>query len=568
MHASPLALIRTRRLGPLCATQACGALNDNLVKNAIVVLALFKLGADGAALPAMAGALFIAPYILLSATAGQVADRFDKSRVILAAKAAEVLLMGCAAFGFLAGSVPVLMFVLFGLGVQAAVFGPLKYGILPDHMAEDELVSANGAIEASTFLAILIGTVAGGALILLDSGAALVSGTGVVIALVGLAAASAIPPAPPADRALRIGWNLPRETLAVVRQSRRIRAVWLSILGLSWFWTIGATLLTEFPAIVKDTLHADGHVVTLLLTVFAIGIGLGSIACAKLLHGDVSPRYVPFAALGISVFCWDFAMAAGSSHLVSVGAVLTTPAGWRMVADLLLLSMCGGVFSVPLYAIIQDLSPKDSRARIIAGNNIVNALFMVAGAVAAAGFDYVGVTPPRVLMLAALINLFVAGWIVRLLPQEVLRSLFRFYFNTFHGVDVKGLEHYREAGDRVVIVANHLSFMDACLIACYLPDSPTFAVHSRTAELFWAKPFLAAVDIFKVDVQSPYSIKRMVEAVRDDGRKLMIFPEGRLTKTGALMKVYEGAGVVADKARAMVLPITHRRACSSRASGA
>ena len=236
--------------------------------------------------------------------------------------------------------------------------------------------------------------------------------------------------------------------------------------------------------------------------------------------------------------------------------MLSSVQGWRLLIDLFALSACGGAFSVPLYAIVQHNSPDDARARMIAANNVVSAFFMVLGSGATFAFDAAGYSPTEVLTILAVANLAVAIWIVRLLPQHVLRSLFRFYFDTFHGVTVNGIENYRAARDRVVIVANHLSFADACLIACYLPDSPTFAVHTRMAGKWWARPFLSAVDIFKVDVQSAYSVKYMVEAVRDQGRKLMIFPEGRLTNTGALMKVYEGAGVVADKAGAKVLPVS------------
>ena len=557
MAITSLELLKTRRLGPLCLTQACGAFNDNMVKNALVVLALFKLGSGGTGLTALAGALIIAPFVLFSALAGQVADHFSKPRVILIAKWAELVLMLGAAVAFVTENQTALLVLLFGLGTQAAVLSPLKYGILPEHLADNELVAGNGAIEATTFLSILLGTVAGGALILLDNGTTLVAAAGLAFAVIGLCAAMLIPKAPPAAPTLKISANLPVQTWRIVRQAASIRPIWLSILGLAWFWVVGATLLTEFPTIVRDVLHGNGDVATLLLTVFAIGVGIGSMLCARLLKGEVSPRHVPFAALGISIFCWDFASATvAAGQLADTAAVLSSVQGWRMLIDLFALSACGGAYSVPLYAIVQHNSPDDARARMIAANNVVSAFFMVLGSGATFAFDAAGYAPTEVLMILAAANLAVAIWIVRLLPQHVLRSLFRFYFDTFHGVTVNGIENYRAAGDRVVIVANHLSFADACLIACYLPDSPTFAVHTRMAGKWWARPFLSAVDIFKVDVQSAYSVKYMVEAVRDQGRKLMIFPEGRLTNTGALMKVYEGAGVVADKAGAKVLPVS------------
>ena len=557
MSVSPIGLLKTRRLWPLALAQSCGALNDNLVKNAMVVLALFQLGVGGVGLSALAGALFIAPYILLSATAGKLADRFSKPRVVVVYKLAEILLMAAAAAAFLTESVPGLLIVLTGLGVQATLFGPVKYGLLPEHLAENELVAGNGVIEATTFLSIVCGTVTGGALVLLAHGTAWVGAVGVALALLGLFAALRIPPAPAADPSLRITANIVAETWRVTRHAASIRPIWLSLLGLSWFWTMGATLMTEFPVVARDTLHSDGTVLTLLLAVFAIGVGAGSIQCARLLHGEVSPRLVPFAALGISLFCWDFASAAASAGTIAnAAAALSSFAGWRMTADLFLLAACGGVFSVPLYAIIQEVAAPSERSRMIAANNIMNALFMVAGAAAAATLAALGLRAPAVLHIAAVANFFVALWIIRILPHEVYRAVLRWYFRRFHRVQVHGLENYQAAGDRVVIVANHQSYLDACLIAACLPDNPTFAIHTSQAAKWYFKPFLAAVQTFPVDVQSPYSVKRMVEAVRDHGRKLMIFPEGRMTRTGGLMKIYEGAAMVADRSRAKVVPIS------------
>jgi acyl-[acyl-carrier-protein]-phospholipid O-acyltransferase / long-chain-fatty-acid--[acyl-carrier-protein] ligase len=409
-----LALLRTRRLWPLALTQSCGALNDNLVKNAMVVLALFQLGIGGTGLSALAGALFIAPYILLSATAGQIADRFAKPRVIVAFKIAEVVLMGAAAVAFLIESVPGLLVVLTGLGIQATLFGPVKYGVLPEHLAGDELVAGNGVIEATTFLSIVAGTVAGGALILLPHGTAWVSVSGLALALLGVWSALRIPAVPAADRSLRISPNFIGETWRITRHAAAVRAIRFAVLSLSWFWTMGATLMTEFPVIARDTLHSDATVLTLLLTVFAIGVGAGSMQCAHLLRGAITARLVPFAGIGISLFCWDFASAARSAgSIATAAAALSTVAGWRMVVDLFLLAACGGVFSVPLYAIIQDRAAPTERARMVAANNIMNALFMVAGAAATAGAAALGWDAPQFLYAAAVANFLVALWIMR-----------------------------------------------------------------------------------------------------------------------------------------------------------
>nr|WP_294501220.1 MFS transporter [uncultured Rhodopila sp.] len=411
--AAPLSeLIRSRRLWPLTLAQSCGALNDNLVKNAMVVLAIFRLGVGGAGLSALAGALFIAPYILLSATAGNLADRHSKSRLVVIYKTMEIVLMIAAAAAFLFASVPALLAVLVGLGIQAALFGPVKYGVLPEYLADDELLAGNGIIEATTFVSIVCGSVAGGGLILLDSGPAVVGATGIVLALVGLFGAVRMPALPPADPGLNPGWNVAKETLLVVGAARAVRPIWLSVLGLSWFWVMGATLMTEFPVIARDTMLAGGSVLTLLLAVFAVGVGLGSIGCARLLHGQVSARFTPMAAVGISVFCWDFAAAAAGAHgLVSAWAVLEAPAGWRMLLDLMLLAVCGGIFSVPLYAVIQEAAAPAQRSRMIAANNIMNALFMVTGSGTAAALAGIGFDAPGVLRVAAGLNLAAAGLI-------------------------------------------------------------------------------------------------------------------------------------------------------------
>lgn len=418
MASSALGLLATRRLGGLALAQACGAFNDNLVKNAMVVLALFKLGIGGAGLSALAGALFIFPYVVLSATAGRVADRFAKQRIIVIYKAAEVVLMAGAAVAFLLSSVPALLALLFGLGVQAALFGPVKYGVLPELLVDRELVAGNGAIEATTFLCIVAGTVTGGALILMDDGL-LVGVVGIALSLVGLAAALAIPALPPAAPGLTIGPNVLADTFRLLRHASGQRPIWLSLLGLSWFWTMGATLMTEFPVIARDTMRSDGTVLTLLLTVFAVGVGAGSIGCAHVLKGEVSPRLVPYAAVGISIFCWDFATAAaGATGILSAWDVFRSLAGWRMALDLFLLAACGGAFSVPLYALIQHHAADQERSRMIAANNVMNALFMVGGAGAVAALAGAGFDAPAVLHLAAVANLGACLWLVM-----ALRSL-------------------------------------------------------------------------------------------------------------------------------------------------
>ena len=415
-----MSLLASRRLAPLMVTQTLGALNDNLFKNALVVLILFRASeSSGPALVALTGGVFILPYALFSATAGQVADRFEKSRTILVVKLAEVALMALAAAGFLLESQPLLFAVLFGLGAQAAFFGPLKYAVLPSHLAGHELVAGNGLVEAGTFLGILAGTVAGSALFALENGPAVVSAAGLAVALAGVASAAMVPRAPSHAPGLRLRWNLVRQTALLLRAARAHRTVWLSLLGLSWFWTLGATVVAELPTLVRDGLRAGPPVFTLMLAFFSVGVGAGSVLCSRLLRGEVSARLVPFAAIGLSVFLFDFGLAArGAEGLATVAAILHSLAGWRMLLDLLLLAACGGLYSVPLYALIQERSPKAEQARMVAANNVVNAAAMVAGAVAAAGLAMLGAAPAHILMGCAGLNLLVAWRIVRILPQD------------------------------------------------------------------------------------------------------------------------------------------------------
>jgi len=412
-----LRLLASRRFGPLFVAQGLGAVNDNMFKNALVVLALYRLESVGPVLVALAGGVFILPYALFSAAAGQLADKFDKARMIRLTKWWELGLMVLAAAGFLSGSILLLMLVLFGLGMQAAFFSPCKYGILPAHLTDAELVGGNGLIEAGTFLGILAGTVAGGVMIVAPHGDVAVSAAGLVVAGAGVLAAHFVPAAP--GRAdVQVGWNVMRETGGLLRAARDNKPVWLAILLISWFWAMGATVLAELPTLVQRNLGAGGHVVTLFLTCFSVGIGIGSVACGWLMKGAASARLVPWMGAGISLFLFDFSYSVlVSGHLSGVHAVLASPHGVRMLVDLLGLAVCGGVYSVPLYVICQEKAEASRRARVIAANNVMNAGAMVAAAVITAGLFGLLKSAPDILIVTATINLVVAGYIVAVLKK-------------------------------------------------------------------------------------------------------------------------------------------------------
>lgn len=563
MRGGQFYLLGQSRLLPLFVTQFLGALNDNLFKNALVMLITYRiadtLALDGPMLVTLAAGLFILPFFLFSAVAGELADCMEKSSLIRRIKLAEIAIMVLASIGFMVGNVWFLLMILFLMGTQSAFFGPVKYAILPDHLGEEELIAGNALVEAGTFLGILIGTILGGLTILTPQGTTLVSFLIVVLAIVGWGSSRLIPTAPTASPTLTILGNPFQKTWDILKRTSQQRDVFLAILGISWFWLVGATYLAQFPTLAKQIIGANEEVVTLFLTVFSIGIGVGSLLCNRLLKGKVSARYVPLAALGMTLFSMDLVRASELIHFlegdqVGAFAFLAYMANWRLLIDLFLIALSGGIYIVPLYAIMQTRTPEQSRSRIIAGNNIINALFMVFSALIAMVLLGRGYSVSDLFWVMAWGNFLVAITICKLLPKVVLKGLFARLFHLLYRVELKGWEHYQKAGDRVVIVVNHVSFLDGILLATFLPGRPTFAINTQMANRWWVKPFFNVVDLFPLDPTNPFAIKSLTSKVRQ-GVHCVIFPEGRITVTGALMKIYEGPGLIADRANATILPI-------------
>jgi acyl-[acyl-carrier-protein]-phospholipid O-acyltransferase/long-chain-fatty-acid--[acyl-carrier-protein] ligase len=557
---SPLVqLLTARRFAPLFVTQFLGAFNDNLLKAALGILVTFRLAEqahlDAASLTMVAGALFIAPFFLFSGASGTLSDRFDKALIARWVKIVEIGIMALGAWGLWQGSVPVLLASLFCLGTHSTVFGPIKYALLPQHLREDELVAGNALIEAGTFLAILLGTILGGSIALFDNGAAIVGICGIVSAVSGWLAARQIPAAPPAFGAEPPRIRLFHDTIDVVSHVTSRPKLMLPILATSWFWLFGLIIVSGLPVFAKDVLYANEQVVTMMLALFAIGVGLGSILAEKLLHGEVSARYVPLAAVAMAYFAFDLYVAsanvAATTDLASVGAFLSRSGSWRVMIDLVGVAMAGGLFTVPLYAILQHESEPSHRSRVIAANNIINALAMTAATLAAGALSAY-LTMGELFALCGLCTIpvaIIAAWVVRrplgkMVMRVVLRVLYR--------VQVEGLEHARSAMPHAVIAANHASFLDGVLLGAFMPGDPIFAVDTFIAKQWYARPFLAMVNAFPVDPTNPLSIRSMIRAV-DAGSACIIFPEGRVTTTGALMKVYEGPAVIAERTKAALV---------------
>jgi MFS family permease len=422
--AGALALLASRRFGPLFATQFLSALNDNALRNALVLMIAYRADVASQFLAQMliplAAGLFILPFFLCSATAGQIADERDKAWLIRLIKLLEIPVMLAAAGGVLAGSAGVLLALLFAMGVQAAFFGPLKYAILPDLLRRDELLLGNALIEAGTFIAILLGTIAG-MLIATRHGTVTVAILIIMVALVAWLASLGIPhTSPAAAPRSRSRWNLLAATAGVVRQAASEPVPFRSMLGLSWFWLVGATYLSQFPSYVRFILGAEEAVVTLFLTLFSVGIALGSLLCNRLLGGKISARCVPWGALGIGLFSIDLWLASpqpmNAGALVDLAAFLGDPAHWRILADLFGIAAAGGIFVVPLYALLQAASARERRARAIAANNVINAAAMVFSSLATIALLASGVSVPGLFLLTGSATLVVAALFWRMLP--------------------------------------------------------------------------------------------------------------------------------------------------------
>ncbi|MBS0358545.1 MAG: MFS transporter [Proteobacteria bacterium] len=423
MPVNQLNLLKTSRFLPLFLTQFLGAFNDNVYKNSLVILITYTLSNAVSFNPeiliTLAAGIFILPFFLFSALAGQLADTFEKSRLIRYTKLIEVTLAFIACIGFYLHNIYLLMLVLFLLGTQATFFGPMKYSILPDHLKTEELIAGNALLEAGTFLAILLGTILGGILAMLHSGIFLVSISIVVIALIGYFTSFFIPRATIAAPNLKINLNIFIESFRIVKYTFQKRELLFSIIGISWFWLVGATYLSQFPTYAKDVLGAQSSVVTLFLTCFTAGIGIGSLFCNRLLKGKIKAIYAPYAAIAMAILGIDLVIAthygvAKPNTLMSLTEFLSFLPNWHILIDLLFISIAGGIYVVPLYTILQYESEPSHRSRAIATNNIMNACFMVIAAIGTSLMLYLHFTVTHVFLVVAIINFFMAVYIKRL----------------------------------------------------------------------------------------------------------------------------------------------------------
>jgi 1-acyl-sn-glycerol-3-phosphate acyltransferase len=563
-------LLKQRRFAPFFWTQFLGAANDNIYKNALVIFVAYNAAA-GAALDAntlvnLAAALFILPFVVLSATAGQLADKYEKSRLIRFIKILEIAIMATGTVGFVTHSLVLLFAALLLMGVHSTMFGPVKYAILPQSLRPDELIGGNGLVEMGTFVAILLGTITGGVLVAIPGiGPVLAGAAAIAVAVAGWLVSRAIPVTPAVAPDLVLNWNPVTETLANLRFAYGNRVVWLSMLGISWFWFYGATFLTQFPNFAKDVLGGDEHVVTFLLALFSVGIGVGSLLCERLSGHKVEIGLVPFGSIGLTVFAVDLWLATRDMHatgLAGIAQFVQEPGHLRVLADLMLIGMFGGFYIVPLYALVQERSEPAYRSRIIAANNILNALFMVASAGLAIGLLAAGLSIPYLFLTTAILNAVIALYIYRLVPEFLMRFLAWILIHTIYRVRKEGLDNVPETGP-CIVVCNHVSYVDAIVIAACVRRPIRFVMDHRifrTPFLNWLFRTMQAIPVASArdDARLKEQAFETAAAALRAGEVVGIFPEGTLTPDGEIGPFRPGVERMVKDTPVPVVPMALR----------
>lgn len=565
-QSSQFGLIGQRRFGPFFATQTLGAFNDNVFKNALVILVTFGIaGLSPEQINTwvnLAAGLFILPFFLFSATAGQIAEKYEKSRLIRAIKLGEIVIMLLGAIGLYLGNLGFLMGVLFLMGTQSALFGPVKYSILPQALREEELVGGNALVEAATFLAILLGTLLGGWLIARSQGVLGVSLCVLLVAMLGYAVSRSIPLAAAAAPELKIDWNPVTETWRNFQFMRTNRTVFLSVLGISWFWLYGATFLSQLPNYTKLYLGGNEEVVTLLLTVFSLGIGIGSLLCERLSGHKVEMGLVPLGSIGLTVFGIDLYFAVpGLAQTTGLGAAafLAEAANHRVLWDLVLIGLFGGFYIVPLYAVIQTRSDPSHRSRIIAGNNILNALFMVVSAIVAVLLLQAGLSIPELLLTVALMNAAVAIFIYSLLPEYLMRFLVWMLIGLLYRIRSRGLDRIPDTG-AAIVAPNHVSFVDALILGGTVRRPIRFVMYHkifRIPVLNFIFRTARAIPIAPAK-EDPALLEKayaQIDQALRNGELIGLFPEGGLTPDGEIQTFRPGIEKILASNPVPVVPV-------------
>jgi acyl-[acyl-carrier-protein]-phospholipid O-acyltransferase/long-chain-fatty-acid--[acyl-carrier-protein] ligase len=551
-------LMSSRRFAPLFWAQFCSALNDNVLKNALVIMLLYgATTGHGDALVTVAGAVFIFPFFILSGLGGELADKYVKSVVARRLKFAEIFAAGFAATGFFLHSIPLLFVALALFGIVAALFGPVKYAMLPDQLSVGELATGNALVEGATFMAILIGTIAGGLLVSSSTHMGWVTSAIMLLALLSWGFASRIPHTTPSAADLVVTANPWTSTIHLLKSLYAEPRLWDGMVIVSWFWLAGAVVLSLLPALVKDIVGGTEAVVTLCLAIFAIGIAAGSLFAAQLSHVRPNLALVPIGAIVMGISGLDIAWAIGHATTgsgITPAAFAASFGGFRMIADFAIFAFGGGLFVVPSFAAVQAWSAPSERARVIAAGNILQAAFMVVGSLFVAFLQAAGLPISWVFFGLAIASFGSVFFVLGKWGKEGVRDFGALLFRAMFRVEVRGIENLPAPGTRMLIAPNHVSLIDGPLVHATLPIEASFAVDTGIAKAWWARPFLRQIRHYTMDPSKPLAARDLIKLVAA-GEPVVIFPEGRITVSGSLMKVYDGTAMIADKADAVVVPV-------------
>ena len=564
-------LLKSRKFAPLFWCQFFSAFNDSYLKTAIVFLILYPVVlAHSGPLIQLAGALFIAPSFLLSAVGGELADRYDKAVIARRLKLVEFGAVAIASAGFLLHSLPILFVALTMFGILSAMFGPVKYGILPDHLSVHDLPAGNALVEGATFIAIIAGTFIAALAENYGGKATWFAALTLAFAALSWLAALAIPRSGEGAPHLKVDYNIFRSTYHLMHDLRGDKRLWHGGIIVSMFWLVGAVVFGLLPPMVKMTLGGDELVVSLYLALFAIGIAVGSGLASWLLDGRTLMLPTPLAAILIGFVSLDLAWVLHSiGHVeqphMTVAMFWHDPTAWHVGIDLALLSMGGGLYVVPSFAAVQAWSPADHRARVVAGVNVLSALLMVVGSLAVAALQAAGWTMAMIFLGLGLGSFVATAWIFAVLPTNPLRDFAALVFRLVYRLKVTGLENIAKAGPNAIIALNHVSLLDAQIAFSILDMNPIFAIDHTFAQKWWMKPVVKYMNALPLDPTRPLATRQLIQAVKG-GATLVIFPEGRITRTGSLMKVYDGPGLIADKSGAPIVPVRIEGAEKSRFS--
>jgi len=567
-ESNQFSLLGQRRFAPFFLTQFLGALNDNVFRNSLVILVTFQgvlvAGMDHSTLANVAGALFILPFFLFSATAGQLADKYEKSMLMRRIKLLEIALMAIAAYALLSQVYSLLLFVLFLMGLQSTLFGPVKFAYLPQHLATEELVGGNALVEAGTYIAIIIGLIIGERIVSLGNANQAVTAICLVtIACAGYLSSRLVPATPAVDPGLQIRLNAWAETWRIVRYAREERSVWLSVLGISWFWFFGSAMTLQLPAYTLDTLNGrDAMITTSLLVAFAVGVGLGSLLCEKMSGRRIELGLVPFGSIGLSIFAIDLYFAQPLVHATTVSSVsefLSRPGSWRVLLDLALLGAFGGFYSVPLYALMQQRAKREHLSRIIAANNIINAIFMVLASVLSLTVLALGLTIPHLFLVLAALNVLVAIYIYALLPEFLMRFIAWILINIVYRIRPTGIDNIPSTGPAVV-VCNHVSYMDPILLAGSVRRPIRFVMWYKIFQIPLLSFFFRNMKAIPIagareDEQIMHDAFERVDEELAAGNLVCIFPEGGITYDGEIQRFRPGIEKIIARRPVPVVPV-------------